>query len=645
MQLTTRILCGLAVSAGLLLAQADPPGRVARISYVYGAASFRPGDVDDWAPVDFNRPLTTGDHLYVDVGGTAELQIGSAALRTNSTGSLEFLNLDDNNVQLRLTSGSLIVRLRYLGDQDSFEVDTPNLAFSLLRTGEYRIEVKPDSATTLVTVRGGEGELTGPNQAFSVHAGEMAQVIGTDQPSYQTMGVPPRNDFDIWSAGRDQSDDQSPSARYVSRELIGYQDLDRYGSWRNTPDYGNVWVPNNTPAGWAPYHYGHWVWVDPWGWTWVDDAQWGFAPFHYGRWAYVGDTWGWIPGPIAERPVYAPALVAWVGGGAVGGGVAWFALGPREAYIPSYHTSPTYLNRVNVTNTVIVNNIVNVNVTNVQYVNRARPGAVMAVQQAAFASARPVQSAAIVVRPEAIRSAPVMATAAIAPTRASITQMAAPGARVVQPPAAMQSRAVIAKRTPPPAPVPFAQKQQALAANAGRPLDTNQVQQIRQSQPPPARPLVRQVQVNAQTAPPPMPTPGQFNRPNTQVPAAAQFPPQRAPAPVAPAPPAPAQQTPALRTPPPQTPAPQTTRPLNDRPPQTAPPAPQATRPVQTAPPAPVPPPAPRPQATPQATPQAAPPPPREAQRPAPAQNRPTPGVARPASKKDEDKKDEKKKE
>ncbi len=137
-------MCGLAVSACLLMAQADPPGRVARLSYVYGAASFRPGGVDDWAPVDFNRPLTTGDHVFVDFAGTAELQIGNAALRMNTASSLEFLNLDDSNVQLRLTEGSLIVRLRYLGDQDSFEVDTPNLAFSLLRPGEYRIDVKPD---------------------------------------------------------------------------------------------------------------------------------------------------------------------------------------------------------------------------------------------------------------------------------------------------------------------------------------------------------------------------------------------------------------------------------------------------------------------------------------------------------------------
>src|SRR6202021_3545654 len=105
---------------------------------------------------------------------------------------------------------------------------------------------------------------------------------------------------------------------------------------------------------------------------------------------------------------------AWVGGGAIGGGIAWFALGPREVYVPSYHVSPVYLNRINVTNTVVNVNITNVNITDVTYVNRAAPGAVMAVQQTAFASARPVQSAAIVVTPAAIRSAPVMATAAVA---------------------------------------------------------------------------------------------------------------------------------------------------------------------------------------------------------------------------------------
>jgi hypothetical protein len=248
------------------------------MSYEYRSVSFLPAGLDEWVPADFNRPLTTGDHVFADLSATAELQIGTAALRMNSTTSLEFLNLDDSNVQLRLTEGGLNIRLRYLGDQDSFEVDTPNMAVSLLRTGEYRIDVKPDSSVTLITVRAGEAEATGADQAFSVHAGQQVRVTGTDQPSYDVAAVPPRDQWDSWCADRDMHDDQSPSARYVSRELVGYQDLDKYGSWRTTPDYGAVWVPNGTPNGWAPYHNGHWLWVDPWGWTWVDELPWGFAP-------------------------------------------------------------------------------------------------------------------------------------------------------------------------------------------------------------------------------------------------------------------------------------------------------------------------------------------------------------------------------
>ena len=155
-------------------------------------------------------------------------------------------------VQLRLSEGSLIIRLRYLGDQDNIEVDTPNLAFSLLRTGDYRIDVQPDLSATIVTVRGGEGELTGPDQAFTVRPGEQVSVTGNDHASYQTAGVPVFDYLDNWSAGRDQREDRLPSARYVSTQMVGYQDLDQYGSWRTTPEYGAVWVPNNSPSDWAP---------------------------------------------------------------------------------------------------------------------------------------------------------------------------------------------------------------------------------------------------------------------------------------------------------------------------------------------------------------------------------------------------------
>ncbi len=287
--------------------------------------------------------------------------------------------------------------------------------------------------------------------------------------------------------------------------MVGYQDLDEYGDWSTDPDYGAVWIPRRVVAGWAPYHYGHWVWVEPWGWTWVDDAPWGFAPFHYGRWAYVRGNWGWIPGPVAVRPVYAPALVAWVGGSrfsigiSVGGGpgIGWFALGPREVYVPSYRASPRYVNRVNVTNTTITNiNVTNIyNTTNVRYVNREAPGAVMVVRQNAFGGRR-VQDGAVQVRPEAIRSAEVINGAPIAPRRENVLGNSANGGRVAQPPPAAFNRTVVAKTAPPPPQVPFTQRQQALSANPGRPVDPVELDRMRGRQDTP-RPFVRSAQGTA----------------------------------------------------------------------------------------------------------------------------------------------------
>src|SRR5438309_602880 len=196
-----------------------------------------------------------------------------------------------------------------------------------------------------------------------------------------------------WCASRDRRWDGARSSRYVSRDVIGYEDLDDNGEWRTTPDYGPVWVPRTVATGWAPYRYGHWAWVEPWGWTWIDDAPWGFAPFHYGRWVYVGDGWAWVPGRVVTRPVYAPALVVFVGGrnwsvaigAGGGGGVAWFPLAPEEPYYPAYHVSNTYVRNVNVTNVNVTNiNVTNVNVTNINFRNRRAPDAVTVVSHDAF---------------------------------------------------------------------------------------------------------------------------------------------------------------------------------------------------------------------------------------------------------------------
>ncbi len=491
MRQSMRILMLGAAAAFLVSAQSDPPGRVGRLNYSSGEVSFRPGDVEDWVPAELNRPLTTGDHLWTDEGARASIHIGNASLRLNSRTAFQFLNLDDNAVQIRLAEGSLNIHVRTLAEGEAFEVDTPNTAFTVTRPGEYRVDVNPDNFVSTVIVRAGEGEVTGADQPFAVRSGELARISGNDSLRYDTAGAPRRDEWDEWCEARDRREEQSLSARYVPRDMVGYQDLDDYGDWRSVSDYGPVWVPRRVEAGWAPYHYGRWVWVEPWGWTWVDDSPWGFAPFHYGRWVYVG-YWAWVPGPAAVRPVYAPALVAWVGGSRFstviafggGGGVAWFPLGPREVYVPAYRASRVYINRVNVTNTTIVNNvnITNINTANYRYVNREAPGAVIAVPHTAFAGSRPVQGSAIPVRGDALRSAEVLNTVPVAPSRASVMG-GYTGRSVAQPPVAIQERTIVYRRTPPPAPVPFEERQRALSSNPGRPLDASQIQELRSTRP------------------------------------------------------------------------------------------------------------------------------------------------------------------
>ncbi|QOY86894.1 DUF6600 domain-containing protein [Paludibaculum fermentans] len=515
MRQITMVALILAASAGFLAAQ-DPPGRVARLNYREGPVSFQPNGVDEWVDAGINRPMTTGDQVWVGDGGRSEFHIGSMALRLSAHSDFEFLNLDDQTVQIRLSEGSLLIRLRNLAAGQVVEIDTPNLAFNLRRPGIYRIDARPDSQTTVVTVRDGEGEVTGDGQSFPLYARQRAEVRGGDQLEYNLTPAGGGDEFDQWCSSRDRREDQSQSARYVSREVPGYDDLDQYGSWSNQPDYGPVWMPASVASGWAPYHDGHWAWIAPWGWTWVDDAPWGFAPYHYGRWASFGGRWGWVPGPSGVAPTYAPAMVAWVGGGGGGSGfsmsfstgtaaaIGWFALGPREPYYPSYPVSQRYFSRVNSTNTVINNvtinnyyNSRNTRNTNAVYVNQRVQNGVIAVPQSAFASggrvnqyARPVSAAQVA----AVHIAP---GPFIVPQRQSVLgpQGGSNGRPAMRPPASVLTRRVVARTAPPPAALPFDRQQAALARNPGRPLPVAEVRQIRQAAPAPA-PQVRVVDMS-----------------------------------------------------------------------------------------------------------------------------------------------------
>ena len=495
-------LVSLTILTFASLASAEPPSRVARLGYLSGTVSFSPAGDADWVQAVVNRPLTTGDRLWADANSRAELQLGGAAIRLGAGTSVTLLNLDDRIAQLELSQGSLKVRVRRLGRDQSFEVDTPNLAFTLRQPGDYRIDVDPNGDATAVTVQSGEAEVYGEGASYAVNPQRGYRFYGTGLSDYDTLTSRRDDDLDRWASERDRRVDTSLTARYVSSEVVGYEDLDANGTWRSDPNYGNVWMPNRVAAGWTPYHDGHWAWIDPWGWTWVDDAPWGFAVSHYGRWANINNSWGWVPGPPREQAVYAPALVVFVGGknfqaslsiGSSAGAVGWFPLAPREVYQPSYPVSRVYFDHINRSNAVIapttitnVYNTTNVttNVTNVSkvvYVNQRVAGAVVAVPAQAFVQSQSVSKAAMRVSKEAAMSAPVAHVAAVVPVQQSL-HGGAPSAGA-KPPA--HEQAVVARSAPPPPPVPFAAQQTQLAAKPGMPID-----EARRAQLHPAAPAV-----------------------------------------------------------------------------------------------------------------------------------------------------------
>lgn len=439
----------------------DPPSRAGRLSYVTGSVSFQPGGQGDWLDAVVNRPLTTGDNLWADKDARAEVQIGSTSIRLAPETSVTFLELGNNVTQLRLSVGSVYLRVRRLDQDDSLEVDTPNLAFTVNRPGQYRIDVDENGDQTNAAVWQGEGEITGGGSSYRLMEGQQGTFSGTDQLTYDVGGIGRSDDFDQWAFDRDHREDSARS-QYVSDDMTGYEDMDEYGRWHNVEGYGNVWTPAGVPGDWAPYRYGNWVYVAPWGWTWVEDEPWGFAPFHYGRWAFAGGGWCWVPGPVVVRPVYSPALVAFVGGGGfsvgvgVGGGVGWFPLGPGEVFVPWYRTSPRYVQNVNVTNTHVTvvqvtnvyNNVTVNHVNNITYVNQRGGHGVTVVDHNTFVNAQPVNRHIVSVDQRQIAAAPVTHEVIrnIQPVRQSVVGTARPV--WYAPPAPVMARTVVATRAP-----------------------------------------------------------------------------------------------------------------------------------------------------------------------------------------------------
>ncbi|QDP72739.1 hypothetical protein FOG18_09305 [Legionella israelensis] len=468
------------------IAKADPASKVARLSYIENIVSFLPGGEKKWVKASVNRPLIPGDSLWVDKNSRAELQLGSATVRLNGLTNTKILNLNNKINQFQLTQGTLLLTVYRSKPEQKYEIDTPNLALTLSRKGLYRVDV--DKNSTVVSIRKGEANVYAKNSALKLREGLSCRFTGTNLKDYQCKAIGPMDEFDRWSLKRDQRIEKASSTKHVSSAVIGYEDLEFYGKWKSVKKHGYVWIPDDVEEDWVPYRTGHWVWIQQWGWTWVDEQPWGFAPFHYGRWTYIEKRWAWVPGPVDVEPLYAPALVAFVGGrnfqlevttGTVG--IAWFPLGPGDIYIPPYDVSRHYFTQINISNTVInntyINKIYNDRSVNINYQNVNISNAITAVPTQTFIQSQPVSSATVQVSEETIEKAPISSFASVTPESASLLG----GAETdVQPAQDITDRSAIVKTEPAAQPVPFSKEKQLLEKNPGEPLSAEETQNLQE---------------------------------------------------------------------------------------------------------------------------------------------------------------------
>ena len=347
--------------------QQEDPG-AARISFIHGDVSTQHSGSNDWAAATINTPVVNGDHVSTGQNARAEIQLDHAnVLRLSDQTTANVVNLSRTQMQLQIGQGLANYEI-FKNNEANVEIDTPNVAIHPeMGEGSYRILVNSDGET-IVDVRKGSAEISTPQGSTRVQRDQRITIQGNaDNAQYQVSGAPGRDDWDKWNGDRDRTIEGAQSWQQTNPYYTGTQDLDAYGQWRDVPDYGQVWFPNDGPD-WAPYRDGRWVYEPYYGWTWVSYEPWGWAPYHYGRWFVYGGGWGWWPGPVyaGYRPLWAPAYVSFFGFGGGGwgfgfgfgfgggfGSVGWLPCGPGDRFFPWYGRG---INRVNV---VTINNIHN----------------------------------------------------------------------------------------------------------------------------------------------------------------------------------------------------------------------------------------------------------------------------------------------
>jgi len=331
-------------------ADADRSARVGRLAVATGKVWVYDLEAKDWAEAEVNRPLVQGDRIAVDPDGRAEIRLGAVVLRVDGDSELELQALDEGRVEAWLVNGGLAMQVLSDAAARQTRLRTREGSFDPLGPGHYRLEA--DEQGSHAGVWRGAMQYQGPENLLRIDHGERYRVwLAADTGYARSESEPmPTDALSSWALAAER--EPVYRADTLPDGMVGGEDLDRYGHWALHGEYGRIWIPARVPYGWAPYTQGRWVWVRPWGWTWVDAAPWGFAPFHYGRWLRWGGRWAWWPGPVGARAVFAPALVFQAGGPSVSVGVSidlglrnappvsWVPLAPYQPYYPVWRPPP-----------------------------------------------------------------------------------------------------------------------------------------------------------------------------------------------------------------------------------------------------------------------------------------------------------------
>jgi hypothetical protein len=301
--------------------------RVLRVSLLKGEVTLKRAGQDEWEDARVNTPLVEGDVLATGRDASLEIQVDARNyVRVGPDSVLRVVTLRDEGIALSLSEGTAIFRLaRFDKDKEYFELDAPGTTVAAEKTGQYRVDAERDG-TVRVTVRGdGRARIYSQNSGFVLRNNRTARLAadGTGEPDWEFMAAA---GFDEWDGWNDERERYLASRlrydgreRYYDSDVYGAEELDLYGDWVLTSDYGYVWRPHMTVVraydDWAPYRYGRWVWCQPYGWTWVADEEWGWAPYHYGRWVTYNGAWCWAPrgyGYRYHRARWRPAMVVFV---------------------------------------------------------------------------------------------------------------------------------------------------------------------------------------------------------------------------------------------------------------------------------------------------------------------------------------------